>query len=244
MLDQGGKSWFFITADYTFGAQLQADTESVVKAGGGQVLGSARTPPGTADFSSFLLQAQQSKAQVVGFANAGVDLTNAIKQAAEFGLNQSGQRLAGLLVYINDVHALGLQATQGMTLASAFYWDMNDAGRAFSKRYFQRMQKMPNMSQAGIYSATTHYLQAVKAAGTTDAGPVMEKMRATPVDDFFAHNGHIRADGLMVHDMYLFQVKKPSELSAPWDYYKLVATVPGDQAFQPLSESKCPLVKR
>jgi branched-chain amino acid transport system substrate-binding protein len=240
---QGGKSWFFITADYTFGHQLEADTSAVVKAEGGTVLGDARAPIGTADFSSYLLQAQQSKAQVIGFANAGTDLVNAIKQAAEFGLTRSGQKIAGLLVYINDVNSLGLQATQGMMLSSAFYWDMNDGSRQWSRRFFDRLHKMPNMSQAGVYSSTMHYLQAVQAAGTTETGAVMRKMREMPVDDFFAHNGRIRADGLMVHDMYLFQVKQLSESKGPWDDYKLVATIPGDQAFQPLSESKCPLVR-
>ena len=240
---QGGNSWFFITADYTFGHQLEADTSAVVKAEGGTVLGDARAPIGTADFSSYLLQAEQSKAQVIGFANAGTDLVNAIKQAAEFGLTRSGQKIAGLLVYINDVNSLGLQATQGMMLSSAFYWDMNDGSRQWSRRFFDRLHKMPNMSQAGVYSSTMHYLQAVQAAGTTETGAVMRKMREMPVDDFFAHNGRIRADGLMVHDMYLFQVKQPSESKGPWDDYKLVATIPGDQAFQPLSESKCPLVR-
>jgi len=166
-----------------------------------------------------------------------------VKQAAEFGLNQGGQRLTGLLVYINDIHSLGLQATQGMVLTSAFYWDRDDASRQWAKRFFDRMHKMPNMSQAGVYSATMHYLKAVQAAGTTDTAPVMRNMRAMPVDDFFAHNGRIRPDGLMIHDLYLFQAKTSAESKSPWDLYKLVATIPGDQAFQPLSESKCPLVK-
>ncbi|MDQ2804262.1 MAG: ABC transporter substrate-binding protein [Pseudomonadota bacterium] len=240
---QGGKSWFFLAADYTFGQQLEADTASVVKSAGGQVLGDARAPIATSDYSSYLLQAQQSKAQVVGFALAGNDLVNSIKQAAEFGLNQGGQRLTGLLVYINDIHSLGLGATQGMTLSSAFYWDRNDGSRQWAQPFFKRLHKMPNMSQAGVYSATMHYLRAVQAAGTTETALVMRKMRDTPVDDFFAQNGHIRADGLMVHDMYLFQVKTPAESKSPWDLYKLAATIPGDQAFQPLSESKCPLVK-
>ena len=240
---QGGKSWFFLTADYTFGHQLEADTAAVVKAEGGRVLGDALAPIATSDYSSYLLKAQQSKAQVVAFAVAGNDLINAVKQAAEFGLNQGGQRLTGLLVYINDIHSLGLQATQGMVLTSAFYWDRDDASRQWAKRFFDRMHKMPNMSQAGVYSATMHYLKAVQAAGTTDTAPVMRNMRAMPVDDFFAHNGRIRPDGLMVHDLYLFQAKTPAESKSPWDLYKLVATIPGDQAFQPLSESKCPLVK-
>jgi branched-chain amino acid transport system substrate-binding protein len=242
ILQQGGKSWFFLTADYTFGHQLEADTSAVVKAAGGTVLGEALAPIATSDYSSYLLQAQQSKARVVGFAVAGTDLVNAVKQAAEFGLDQGGQKLTGLLVYINDINGLGLQATRGMLLSSAFYWDRDDATRAFAKRFFERLHKMPNMSQAGVYSSTLHYLQAVKAAGTTDTAPVMRNMRDTPVNDFFAHDGHIRADGLMVHDMYLFQVKTPAESKAPWDYYKLVATTPGDEAFQPLADSRCPLV--
>ena len=240
---QGGKSWFFLTADYTFGHQLEADTAAVVKAEGGRVLGDALAPIATSDYSSYLLKAQQSKPQVVAFAVAGNGLINAVKQAAEFGLNQGGQRLTGLLVDINDIHSLGLQATQGMVLTSAFYWDRDDASRQWAKRFFDRMNKMPNMSQAGVYSATMHYLKAVQAAGTTDTAPVMRNMRAMPVDDFFAHNGRIRPDGLMVHDLYLFQAKTPAESKSPWDLYKLVATIPGDQAFQPLSDSKCPLVK-
>ena len=243
VVQQGGKSWFFLTADYTFGHQLEADTASVVKAEGGRVLGDALAPIATSDYSSYLLKAQQSKSQVVAFALAGNDLINAVKQATEFGLNQGGQRLTGLLVYINDIHSLGLQATQGMVLASAFYWDRNDGSRQWAKRFFDRLHKMPNMSQAGVYSSTLHYLKAVQAAGTTDTTPVMRAMRAMPVDDFFAHDGHIRADGLMVHDLYLFQVKTPAESKSSWDLYKLVATIPGDQAFQPLSDSKCPLVK-
>lgn len=241
---RGGKTWFFMAADYTFGQQLEADTASVVAAQGGKVLGSVRMPINTADFSSYLLQAQQSGAQVVGVAAAGADLTNAIKQAAEFGLMQGGQRVAGLLVYINDVHTLGLQATQGMLLSAPFYWDMNDESRRFAHRFSDRMHKMPNMSQAGVYSSTLHYLQAVQAAGTLAAAPVMRAMREMPINDFFAHGGHIRPDGLMVHDMYLFQVKTPAESKAPWDYYKRVATVPADEAFQPLSQSRCPLVKK
>jgi branched-chain amino acid transport system substrate-binding protein len=240
----GGRNWTFLTADYTFGHQLEADTTAVVTAAGGKVLGHVLVPLGTSDFSAYLLQAQQSHAQVIGLAVAGGDLINAVKQAAEFGLAQGGQRLAGLLVYINDVHALGLQATQGMRLTSAFYWDRDEASRQWSRRYFERMRKMPNMSQAGVYSATTHYLRAVQAAGTTDAAAVMRAMRAAPVDDFFAHGGRIRADGLMVHDMYLFEVKSPTESKAEWDAYRLLATIPGEQAFQPLAQSRCPLVHK
>jgi branched-chain amino acid transport system substrate-binding protein len=239
---EGGKTWFFIAADYTFGAQLEGDTAAVVTAAGGRVVGDTKAPLGTADFSSYLLSAQQSGAQVVGFANAGADLDNAVKQAADFGLGQKGQRLAGLLVYINDIHSLGLQATRGVLLSSAFYWDMNDATRAFAKRFFEKMHKMPNMSQAGVYSATLHYLKAVEAAGTLDSKAVMAQMRAMPVNDFFSHNGTIRADGMMAHDMYLFQVKAPDESQSEWDLYKLVRTIPADQAYLPLAQSKCPLV--
>ncbi len=238
---QGGRSWFFIAADYTFGQQLEADTAAVVTAEGGTVLGDARAPLATSDFSSYLLQAKGAHAQVVALANAGADLINAIKQAAEFGLTRDGQRVAGLLVYENDVHSLGLSAAQGMTVSASFYWDLNDATRAFSRRFFARIGKMPNMGQAGVYSAALHYLRAVQAAGTLDTGPVLERMRATPVRDLF--EGRIREDNMMVHPMYLFQVKTPAESMGPWDLYKLVATVPGDQAFRPLSESKCPLVR-
>ncbi len=193
--DAGGKSWFFLTADYTFGHQLEGDTSAAVKSLGGTALGHALVPLGTSDFSSFLLQAQGSQAQVVGFVLSGADLDNSLKQAAEFGLAQTGQRLAGLLVYINNVHALGLQATQGMLLTSAFYWDRTDASRAWAERFFKKLNKMPNMSQAGVYSSTLHYLNAVKTAGTTDAAAVMKVMRETPINDFFAQNGHIRPDG-------------------------------------------------
>jgi branched-chain amino acid transport system substrate-binding protein len=244
MVKAGYDSWFFITADYAFGHDLEQNTAAVVKASGGRVLGEVRVPINTSDFSSALLQAQASKAKAVGLANAGADTTNAIKQAAEFGLVRGGQKLAGLLIFINDVNTLGLPTAQGMLLTNAFYWDRNDESRAWSRRYFQRMNRMPNMVQAGIYSATTHYLAAVAAAGTDDTNAVMEKMRATPINDFFAKDGKIRTDGRMVHDMYLYEVKKPDESKEPWDYYKLVATIPADQAFLPLSESKCPLVKK
>jgi len=243
MVKAGYDSWFFITADYAFGHDLEAITAGVVKGNGGKVLGSVRVPINTSDFSSALVQAQASKAKVVGLANAGADTTNSIKQAAEFGIVRGGQKLAGMLVFINDVNTLGLQAAQGMLLTNAFYWDRDEGTRAWSQRYFQRMKKMPNMTQAGIYSSTAHYLKAVQAAGTDATQAVMEQMRATPVDDFFAKNGRIREDGRMVHDMYLYEVKTPAESKGPWDYYKLVATIPADQAFQPLSESKCPLVK-
>jgi branched-chain amino acid transport system substrate-binding protein len=240
----GYDTWFFLTADYAFGHDLEQNTAAVVKASGGQVLGSVRVPINTADFSSALLQAQTSKAKAIGLANAGADTTNAIKQAAEFGIVRGGQRLAGLLIFINDVNTLGLEAAQGMLLTNAFYWDRNDETRAWSQRYFQRMNKMPNMSQAGIYSATTHYLKSVEAAGTDETQAMMTKMRSTPINDFFVKNGTIRDDGRMVHEMYLYEVKKPTESKGSWDYYKLVATIPADQAFLPLSESKCPLVKK
>jgi branched-chain amino acid transport system substrate-binding protein len=243
VVEQGGDTWYFVTADYKFGHSLENDTSAVVKKNGGKVLGSVRHPfPGT-DFSSFLLQAQASGAEVIGLANAGTDTTNSIKQAAEFGITPK-QTLAGLLMFISDVHALGLKATQGMYLTTGFYWDRNDDTRAWSKRFFEKQQRMPTMVQAGDYSAVMHYLKAVQAAGTDDAAAVMKQMKAMPVKDFFAENGKIRDDGRMVHDMYLVQVKKPEESKYPWDYYHIRQVIPGDQAFQPLSESKCPLVKK
>jgi branched-chain amino acid transport system substrate-binding protein len=240
----GYDSWFFITADYAFGHDLEQMLATVVRAGGGQVLGSVRLPINTLDFSSALLKAQASKARVIGLANAGADTTNAIKQAAQFGIVRGGQKLAGLLVFINDINALGLETAEGMLLTTAFYWDRNEESRAWARRYFQHMNRMPNMTQAGIYSATMHYLKAVAAAGTDESTVVMERMRSTPIDDFFVKNGKIREDGRMVHDMYLYEVKKPGESNGAWDYYKLVSTIPAEQAFQPLSESKCPLVKK
>ena len=239
---QGYDSWFFLTADYAFGHDLERDTAEFVTANKGKVLGHVRHPLNTPDFSSFLLQAQASKAKVIGLANAGADTINAIKQASEFGIVQGGQRLAGLLVFISDIHSLGLQTAQGMLLTSAFYWDMNDETRAWSKRYFEKMGKMPGMAQAGTYSSITHYLKAVAKAGSSDAAAVMKIMKSTPVDDFFSHNGRIREDGRMVHDMHLFEVKKPSESKGPWDYYKTMATIPADEAFLPLDQSKCSLV--
>ena len=240
---QGYDTWFFVTADYAFGHELERDTREVVTANGGKVLGSTRVPLNTADFSSFLLQARASRAKAIGLANSGTDATNAIKQAGEFGLTRGGQKLVGLLIYINDVHSLGLQAAQGMLLTEGFYWDMNDETRAWSRRFFERTGKMPNMSQAGVYSSAMHYLKAVEAAGTDETAAVMRAMKATPVNDFFARNGRIREDGRMVHDMYLFEVKQPSESSGPWDLYKLVRTIPGDEAFQSLEKSRCPLVR-
>ena len=244
MVKAGYDTWFFITADYAFGHDLEQVTAAVVREGGGRVLGSVRTPINNLDFSSALLHAQSSKAKVVGLANAGADTSNAIKQAAEFGIVRGGQKLAGLLVFINDINTLGLEAAQGMLLTNAFYWDRDEGSRAWAQRYFQRMGKMPNMTQAGIYSATTHYLKAVEAAGTKETQAVMEKMRSTPINDFFVKGGKIREDGRMVHEMYLYEVKKPAESKGAWDYYKFVATIPAEEAFQPLSESKCPLVKK
>ena len=243
VVKQGGDSWFFLTVDYTFGHDLEKDTAAAVKAAGGKVLGGVRHPLNTADFSSFLLQVQASKAKVVGLANAGTDTIQAIKQAGEFGLTRQ-QQLAALLIYITDVHSLGLNVAQGMLLTEGFYWDLNDDTRAWSRRYFERMKAMPNMSQAGVYSATRHYLNAVASAGTDETAAVMQAMRQTPINDFYARNGRIREDGRMVHDMYLVEVKKPAESKAPWDYFKVVATTPGEQAFQPLSASRCALVKK
>ncbi|AUA57359.1 urea ABC transporter, urea binding protein [Achromobacter spanius] len=243
-VEKGGKTWYFLTADYAFGHTLQASATDVVKANGGTVLGASRHPLGSSDFASYLLQAQASKAQVVGLANAGGDTVNAIKAASEFGLTKGGQKMAGLLLYINDIHAIGLDAAAGLTLTEAFYWDMNDQTRAWSQRYYDKLKKMPNMSQAGTYSSVMHYLKAVQAAGTDAPEAVMKQMKSMPINDFFATNGRIREDGRMVHDMYLFEVKQPSESKRPWDYYKLVATLPGDQAFMPLSKSTCPLVKK
>jgi branched-chain amino acid transport system substrate-binding protein len=241
---QGLDSWFFITADYAFGHDLEKDTAAVVQKAGGKVLGDVRHPLNSSDFSSYLLQAQASKAKVIGLANAGGDTINTIKQAAEFGIMKGGQKISPLLAFITDIDSVGLETAQGLLLSEAFYWDLNDESRAFAKRFMQRVGRVPGAAQAGAYSAITHYLKAVKAAGTTDAAAVMKIMKETPINDMFTKNGHIREDGRMVHDMYLFEVKKPSESKARWDDYKLLATIPGDEAFQPLSESRCPLVKK
>ncbi|HYL47824.1 MAG TPA: ABC transporter substrate-binding protein [Stellaceae bacterium] len=244
IVQQGGKSWFFITADYAFGHQLQDDTAAVVKASGGTVVGSVNVPLNNADFSSFLLQAQQSKAQVIGLANAGGDTVNSIKQAAEFGIVKGGQRLAGLLVFIADVNALGLQTAQGLMLTEAYYWDQNAQTRAFAKRFEAEYNgKVPTSGQAGVYGAVLHYLKAMAAAKTEDGVKVVAEMRKLPINDFMTHNGKIRIDGRVIRDMYLFQVKSPQESKYPYDYYKQLAVIPGDQAFRPLSESECPLVK-
>jgi branched-chain amino acid transport system substrate-binding protein len=246
MMKQGGaNSWFFLTADYAFGHALEQDTASVVKKNGGTVLGSVRAPLNTSDFSSFLLQAQASKAQVIGLANAGADADNAIKAAADFGITAGGQKLAGLLVLITDIHSLGLNTAQGLLFTEAYYWDQNDETRAFAKRFAERHGgKPPTMFQAGIYSAAMHYLKAVKAAGTDEALPVIAQMKKMPVNDFMTKNGTIREDGRMMRDMYLLQAKKPSESKSEWDLMKVVATIPADDAFRPLSESECPLVKK
>jgi branched-chain amino acid transport system substrate-binding protein len=240
---QGGDTWFFLTADYAFGQALEKDSSAVVTANGGKVLGSVRHPFPASDFSSFLLQAQSSGAKIIGLANAGADTTNAIKQAAEFGVTPK-QSLAGLLMFISDVHSLGLQATQGMYLTTGFYWDLDDDTRAWSKRFFDKQKRMPTMVQAGQYSSVLHYLRAVQATGTDEAGKVMAQMKATPINDFFGKNGRIREDGRMVHDMYLAQVKTPAESTYPWDYYHIRQTIPAEEAFQPLAQSRCPLVKK
>lgn len=241
----GGKEWYFITADYSGGHDITAATTRALEDEGGKVIGSTRHPLGNSDFSSLVVQAQSSGADTLGLASFGNDLVNLIKTAREFGVGpDSGKRLISLLMYVNDVHALGLETAQKMMLAEAFYWDMNEETRAFSKRYYEKVKAMPNMSQAATYSSVMHYLKAVEAAGTTDSLKVMEKMREIPVNDFYAKNGKIREDGRMVHDMYLFEVKSPSESKYAWDYYNLVDTVPGDKAFRPLSESTCPLVKK
>src|ERR1700754_3764576 len=242
LVKAGGDSWFFLTADYAFGYALEKDTTEIVTANGGKVVGSVRIPLNSSDFSSFLLQAQSSKAKIVGLANAGLDTTNSIKQAAEFGIVKAGQKLAGLLMTLAEVHGLGLDAAQGLVLTEGFYWDQSDKTREFSQAFFKRTGRMPNMIQAGTYSATLQYLKAVKAAGTKDTEAVAKQLKELPVDDAFA-KGKVVANGSMVHEMYLFEVKKPSESKKPWDYYKQLAVVPGDQAFFTAKESGCPLTK-
>ncbi|HZP87292.1 MAG TPA: ABC transporter substrate-binding protein [Burkholderiales bacterium] len=242
VVKQGGDTWFFLTADYAFGHSLEKDTSDVVKAAGGKVLGSVRHPLNASDFSSFLLQAQASKAKIIGLANAGGDTINSIKAANEFGLTKH-QTLAGLLVFITDVHSLGLQATQGMYVTEGWYWDLNDDTRKWAKRFYEKTKKMPSSNHAGVYSAVTMYLKAVNATAADDGDSVMNWLRKNPETDMFGKNMVLRSDGRLIHDMYLFQVKKPSESKGPWDYYNLRHTIPGDQAFQPLSASRCPLVK-
>lgn len=244
LVKRGGSSWFFLTADYAFGKSLEKDVSDVVTAGGGKVIGSVKHPLNSSDFSSFLLQAQASKAKVIGLANAGGDTVNSVKQAGEYGIAAGGQLVAPLLMFISDVHAIGLKYAQDMYLTEGFYWDQNEATRAWSRRFFSIQKKMPTMAQAGMYSAVMHYLKAVKAAGTDETGAVMKTMRDTPIKDVIIPNGTLRADGRVVHDMLLLQVKKPAESKAPWDYYKIVDTVPANEAFRPLAQSGCPLVKK
>ena len=248
LVKAGGDTWFFLTADYAFGAALERDTTAVVTAAGGKVLGSVKHPLNTADFSSFLLQAQASRAKIIGLANAGGDTTNSIKQAAEFGIVAGGQKLAGLLLFLTDVHSLGLKVAQGLNFTETFYWDMNDQTRAFAKRFSERMKSHaePTMVQAGVYAGLLHYFKALEALGGNphDGAKVVAKMKELPTDDPLFGKGTIRIDGRKLHPAYLFEVKKPEESKGPWDYYKLVGTTPAEQAFRPLSESACPLVKK
>jgi branched-chain amino acid transport system substrate-binding protein len=244
VINQGGKSWFFITADYAFGQQLEKDATRFIKQLGGTVLGSVRHPTNTADFSSFALQAQSSKADVVAFANAGQDTDNSIKQAGEFGLVKGGQKLVGLLMFDTDVHAIGLEAAQGTYMTTASYWNMDDKTRAWSKTFFARTNVMPTMIHTGVYGSVLHYLKAIKAAGTDDPQKVMAKMRELPIEDVFVHGGRLREDGRVIRDMYLARVKKPQDSREPWDYLEIVKTVKGDDAYRPVAESKCPLLKK
>jgi branched-chain amino acid transport system substrate-binding protein len=243
LVKQGYDSWFFLTADYAFGHALESDTAAFVKASKGKVVGTVRYPIDASDHSSFLLQAQASNAKVVAIAGSGTTFINAVKSAREFGLTPK-QTLAGMLVWITDVKSMGLQQAQGLVLTNAFYWDRDEATRAWSKRFFEKMKRMPHMGDAGDYSSTMHYLKAIAAAGTTDAAAVMKKMKETPINDFFAKDGKIREDGRMVHDMYVYQVKTPQESKYDWDFYKLLAVIPAAEAYRPLSESACPLVKK
>ena len=240
---EGRDTWFFITVDYAFGHSLEADATAAVQAAGGKVLGSVRHPLNTSDFSSYLLQAQASGAKVVAFANGGGDMVNAVKQANEFGLTKK-QSMVALLIFISDVHSMQLQAAQGLKFVTAFYWDRDGDSRAWSKRFFDKQGRMPTMAQASIYSAVRHYIKAIAAAGTDEARAVMVKMRELPVNDFYVKNGHVREDGRLVHDMLFAQVKTPAESGKPWDYYKVLNVIPGDQAFRPLAEGGCPLVAR
>ncbi|HXQ06164.1 MAG TPA: ABC transporter substrate-binding protein [Bradyrhizobium sp.] len=244
VIKEGGKSWFFITADYAFGQQLEKDANRFIKELGGTVLGSVRHPTNTADFSSFALQAQSSKANVVAFANAGQDTDNAIKQSGEFGLVQGGQKLVGLLMFDTDVHAIGLQAAQGTYMTTPSYWNMDDNTRAWSKKFFAKTGVMPTMIHTGVYGSVLHYLKAIRAAGTDDPAQVMAKMRELPIEDVFVHGGTLRADGRVIRDMYLARVKQPSASKKPWDYLDIVKTVKGEDAYRPVSESKCPLLKK
>jgi branched-chain amino acid transport system substrate-binding protein len=244
LIERGGTSWFFLTADYAFGHALEADTSAAVKAAKGTVVGSVRYPINTLDLSAFIIQAQASKAKVVAIAGSGTVFVNAVKAATDFGVSDGGQTIAGLLVWLPDTHTLGLQTARGMILTDGFYWDRDDETRAWSQKFFQRMGRMPHMGDAGDYSSTIHYLKAIDAAGTDETAAVMAKMKEMPVNDFFAKGGFVREDGRFVHDMYVYQVKAPSESKGPWDLYKLVKTIPRDDAFRPLSESTCSLVKK
>ncbi len=244
ILQEGGKEWFLLVADYAFGHQMAADLTAEVTAKGGKVVGQVRHPTGTNDFSSFLLQAQASKAPIIGLANGGLDTVNAVKQASEFGITEGGQKLVGLVIVITDIHAMGLKGARGLIATTAYYWDRDDGSRAFAKRFEAQTNRKPGMIQAGVYSSVMHYLKAVQAAGTDEAKAVAAKMREMPVDDFFAKGAKIREDGRLIHDMYLVEVKSEKESKGPWDYYKILRTIPGEQAALPLSESKCPLVKK
>jgi len=243
VVKSGGKSWFFLTADYAFGHSLEKDTGDVVKGAGGTVVGAVRHPLSASDFSSFLLQAQNSKAQILGLANAGGDTINSIKAANEFGVTKN-MKLAGLLMFINDIHALGLPTTQGMYLTDGWYWNQSAESRAWSRKFFDKMKRMPSMLQAGDYSAVTQYLTAVKAAGTDEADAVMAQLKKQKINDMFAKGGYIRPDGRMIHEMYLMQVKTPAESKEPWDYFKVAQVIPGDQAYQSLADSKCSFVTK
>ena len=239
----GGDSWFFITADYAFGYAMERDAGDVIRWEGGKVLGSVKVPLGTSDFSRYLLQAKTSRAKIIGLAISGQDMINAIKQASAFSIVQDGQRLAGLLIFISDVYSLGLETAQGLLMTSAYYRDQNEKTRAWAERFFSKMQRMPTMVQAGVYGAITHYLKAEQAAGSKDPDTVMAKMREMPIDDFMTHHGKLRIDGRVLRDMYLYEVKKPSESKYPWDYFKLLQTIPADEAFRPLDEGGCPLAR-
>ena len=242
IVQSGGDSWFFLAANYAFGKSLVQQATAVIEASGGKVVGSVFAPLNTSDFSSFLLQAQQSKAKVIGLATAGGDTVNALKQADEFGIRDGGQKVATFVIFITDVKNLGLKTAQGLQLAAPFYWDLDDASRAFAKRFYEKIGREPTLGQAAVYSAVAHYLKAIKAAGTKDPDVVMAKMRELPVNDFMTHNGKLRADGRLLREMHLFEVKKPAESKGEWDLFRLVRTVQGEEAFRPLSEGHCPLV--
>jgi branched-chain amino acid transport system substrate-binding protein len=244
VVGSGGDTWYFLTVDYAFGYSMEADASNAVLSSGGKVLGSVRHPLNSADFSSYLLQAQASGAKVIALANAGGDMINATKQANEFGLSRVGQTLVSMLAFITDIHSLGLAAAQGLRFITGFYWDRDNETRAWSKRFFDRHRRMPTSAQAAVYSAVRHYLRAIEAAGTDQAKAVMAKMREIPVNDFYVRDGKLREDGRLVHDMYFVEVKTPAESSGPWDYYKIIATIPGDRAFRPAGEDGCPIIKR